>query len=189
MCRLLTVFLFLTASALQMRSQELFGVRGIVSVVGADGVASALSGIEVSLGCLKKPDQVLIAVTDDAGSFVFNNVLPDRCQLKSAAPDVEEQTDTIDLTAISLDIATFSGYPAEPVTERADNGVFPLGVPFVFVHRVMSPPLRQPYGLAWNVQLDRELAQRLMLRLGYDKRHTHHELYLDPVTTQSNSAI
>ena len=88
---------------------------------------------------------------------------------------------------IPLDIATFLHYPAEMVTDYAGDGVLPLGSPLLFVHRMMSPGLRQPYGLAWNVQLDRELTQHLMLRLGYNERHTHHDFYLDPVATLTQS--
>ncbi len=89
---------------------------------------------------------------------------------------------------IPLDVATFLQYPAETVTQFAADGITPLGVPLLFSHLLMAPFFREPYSLAWDLQLDHQLSPHLMVRLGYGERHTKHEFVLDPVTELTEQA-
>lgn len=89
---------------------------------------------------------------------------------------------------IPLDIATFLRYPAETVTQFAADGITPLGNPATFTHQMMAAALRQPYSLAWNLQLDRQLTQRVMVRIGCGERHAHHDFVLEPVEDVAGTA-
>ena len=42
------------------------------------------------------------------------------------------------------------------------------------------PDLENPYSLAWNVQLDHQPYERLLLRFGYEERHTRRDFVLEP---------
>ncbi len=43
--------------------------------------------------------------------------------------------------------------------------------------------LKNPYSLAWNLQLDHQLHKRLLLRFGYEERHTRRDFVLEPIRT------
>jgi hypothetical protein len=84
---------------------------------------------------------------------------------------------------LPLALGAFTGHPAQTITDFAADGLTILRGPRTFTHRIATPSgeLRTPYSLAWTLQLDRELASRLLLRLGYEQRETHRDNYLEPV--------
>lgn len=43
--------------------------------------------------------------------------------------------------------------------------------------------LENPYSLAWNLQLDHQLHERLLLRFGYEERNTRRDFVLEPTST------
>ena len=43
--------------------------------------------------------------------------------------------------------------------------------------------LKNPYSLAWNLQVDHQLHQRLLLRFGYEERHTRRDFVLEPTVS------
>jgi hypothetical protein len=82
---------------------------------------------------------------------------------------------------IPLDLATFTAYPAEIVTQFASDGTTIVGLPTTFVHVLAAPGGRKlPYSVVWNLQVDRQLTRSLMLRFGYEERRTHRSFFLQP---------
>ena len=89
---------------------------------------------------------------------------------------------------IPLSTATFMRYPAETVESFLADGVTPAGSPVYYAHQISAPGLRNPRSVAWNLQLERELSSRLLLRLGYDERHTDHDYLVAPIQPVSAPA-
>jgi hypothetical protein len=81
---------------------------------------------------------------------------------------------------IPLSVGSFDQYQDFVVTTFANNGTTIVDGPRPFLN---SPPsnLKNPYSLAWNAQVDHELNQRLLLRLGYEERSTRRDFVLEPV--------
>ena len=81
---------------------------------------------------------------------------------------------------ISLSTGSFDQYQNFVVTTFANNGTTIVDGPRIFLN---TPPsnLKNPYSVAWNAQVDHEVTQRLMLRLGYEERSTRRDFVLEPV--------
>ena len=85
---------------------------------------------------------------------------------------------------IPFDVATFLSYPAEIITQYAPDGMTVVSGPTTYVHLgTGAGGLRVPYGVAGNVQIDRELRHNLLLRVGYEQRLTHRDYYVQPVSS------
>jgi len=83
---------------------------------------------------------------------------------------------------ISLNVGSFEQYQNLVITTFANNGVTPIGGPRLLLNT--SPEdLENPYSLAWNIQLDHQLTQRLLLRVGYEERNTRRDFVLEPTDT------
>jgi hypothetical protein len=80
---------------------------------------------------------------------------------------------------IPLNVGSFEQYQSLLVTTFANDGVTPVDGPRVLLN---SAPDRfeNPYSVAWNLQLDRQLNDRLLLRLGYEDRSTRRDFVLEP---------
>jgi hypothetical protein len=48
--------------------------------------------------------------------------------------------------------------------------------------------LKNPYSVAANLQIDHQLTERLLLRVGYEERHTRRDFFVEPVTQDSQVA-
>jgi hypothetical protein len=85
---------------------------------------------------------------------------------------------------IPLNIGAFAQYPSQRVTTFAPNGITVTDGPRLFLN---TPPgdLNNPYSVAWNLQVDRQISQRLMFRLGYEERHTRRDFIVEPLPTQN----
>jgi len=81
---------------------------------------------------------------------------------------------------IPLNIGAFSQYASQRVTTFAANGITVTDGPRLFRN---TPPtdLRNPYSLAGNVQLDHQFTERLLLRFGYEERHTRRDFIVQPL--------
>jgi Carboxypeptidase regulatory-like domain len=87
---------------------------------------------------------------------------------------------------IPLNVGAFEQYQSQRVTTFAGNGVTIIDGPRVF--RNTSPQdLRNPYSIAWNVQLDHQVTDRLLLRFGYEERDTHRDFVIEPVVNQNSA--
>ena len=47
-----------------------------------------------------------------------------------------------------------------------------------------SEELKNPYSLAWNLQVDHQVTERLLLRVGYEERRTRRDFIVEPVSRQ-----
>jgi Carboxypeptidase regulatory-like domain len=94
---------------------------------------------------------------------------------------------------IPLNIGAFEQYQSLLVTTFANDGVTPIDGPRLLLNTAPQnsestvgaglrgrPSLRNPYSLAWNLQLDHQLNPRLLLRLGYEERSTRRDFVIEP---------
>jgi hypothetical protein len=81
---------------------------------------------------------------------------------------------------IALNVGAFAQYPSQRVTTFARSGITVVDGPRLFRN---TPPndLNNPYSVAWNLQGDHQFTERLMLRLGYEERHSRREFIIEPV--------
>ncbi|MGZ8845868.1 MAG: TonB-dependent receptor [Pyrinomonadaceae bacterium] len=85
---------------------------------------------------------------------------------------------------IPLNIGSFTQYPSQRVTTFAANGVTVTDGPRLF-RNTAPADFRNPYSLAWNMQVDHQVTQRLMFRLGYEERRTHRDFLIQPASQQN----
>ena len=82
---------------------------------------------------------------------------------------------------IPLNIGAFEQFPNQRVTTFAPNGVTVVDGPRLF--RNTAPDnLKNPYSLAWNLQIDHQVTERLLLRVGYEERRTRRDFIIEPVS-------
>ncbi|HEU4930458.1 MAG TPA: carboxypeptidase regulatory-like domain-containing protein [Pyrinomonadaceae bacterium] len=82
---------------------------------------------------------------------------------------------------IPLNVGSFEQYQSL----RINTFVFSPVTDFELIERRLlqntaPADLENPYSLAWNIQLDHQLNQRLLLRFGYEDRNTRREFVLEP---------
>ena len=87
---------------------------------------------------------------------------------------------------IPINVAIFTGFPAQTITNYAADGTTVIGGPATFTH-IASNSLHVPYSLGWTFQFDRELRRNLMFRLGYEDRHAFREFYVNPLQSADSS--
>jgi len=80
---------------------------------------------------------------------------------------------------IPLNVGSFEQYQSLLVTTFANDGVTPIDAPRLLLN---SEPehFENPYSVAWNLQVDHQVNQRLLLRLGYEERSTRRDFVLEP---------
>lgn len=81
---------------------------------------------------------------------------------------------------IPLNVGVFEQYQSALVTAFAGDGKTPLGTSTLFHNAVEKGDLRTPYSVAWNLQVDREVTEKLRVRFGYEERQSHHDFIIDP---------
>ena len=84
---------------------------------------------------------------------------------------------------IPLNVGSFAQYQSLVVTTFANDGITPVDGPRL-LSNTAPDKLENPYSLAWNVQLDHQLHQRLLLRLGYEERSTRRDFVIEPTDTE-----
>ncbi len=89
---------------------------------------------------------------------------------------------------IPLNVGAFEQYQSQLVTTFAPDGVTVADGPRLFQNTAPGGGLRNPYSLAANVQVDHQLTKRLLLRVGYEERHTRRDLFVEPVIPQGSTA-
>ncbi len=89
---------------------------------------------------------------------------------------------------IPLNVAVFTKYPAQTITDYASDGITVINGPATYVHTLATPGLRVPYSLGWTLQLDREVVRGVLVRIGYESRQVHREFYLNPLQTPDGIA-
>ncbi|HEX3144113.1 MAG TPA: TonB-dependent receptor [Pyrinomonadaceae bacterium] len=81
---------------------------------------------------------------------------------------------------IPLNIGSFTQYPSQRVTTFAANGVTVIGGPTLF-RNTAPTEFQNPYSVAGNIQVDHQFTERLLLRLGYEERHTRRDFIVEPL--------
>ena len=80
---------------------------------------------------------------------------------------------------IPLNVGSFEQYQSLLVTTFADDGLSAIDGPELFLNTAPEH-LKNPYSLAWNLQLDRQITSRLLLRFGYEERSTRRDFVIEP---------
>ncbi|HSC78162.1 MAG TPA: carboxypeptidase regulatory-like domain-containing protein, partial [Candidatus Acidoferrales bacterium] len=78
---------------------------------------------------------------------------------------------------VPLNVGTFPQLQQRTVTLFAADGVTVTDGPRTFFN--VLPTIRNPYSIAWNVELDREVTPSLLLRLGYLQREGRDEYIVE----------
>ena len=89
---------------------------------------------------------------------------------------------------IPFNVAVFTKYPAQTITNYASDGVTVINGPATYTHVLATPGLRVPYSLGWSLQADRELRRGLLVRVGYEGRKVFREFYVNPVQSLNSGA-
>lgn len=79
---------------------------------------------------------------------------------------------------IPLNVGSFEQYQSLVITTFANNGVTPVDGRLLL--NTAPEDLENPYSLAWNLQLDHQVSQRLLLRIGYEERSTRRDFVIEP---------
>ena len=80
---------------------------------------------------------------------------------------------------IPLNVGSFEQYQSLLITTFAPNGVTPVDGSRLLLN-TKPEDLENPYSIAWNLQLDHQVSQRLLLRLGYEDRGTRRDFVIQP---------
>lgn len=84
---------------------------------------------------------------------------------------------------IPLNVGAFPQFQTRRVTRFAADGVTPLGPTLQFSNLLAGNHFENPRSTAWNVELDREVVRALVVRVGYQERHSRRDFVVDPVET------
>ena len=90
---------------------------------------------------------------------------------------------------IPLGVGIFEQYQDFVLTTFGADGVTPVGTPRTLRNVLEGNDFRNPYSIAWNLQLDQELSERLLLRLGYEERQTRREFIVEPILAASGNDL
>ena len=89
---------------------------------------------------------------------------------------------------IPLNIGAFEQYQDPQVTTFNRNGITIADGPRLYANT--SPnDLNNPSSVAWSLQVDHEFMPRLMLRVGYEERHTRDDFIIEPANQGVNSGL
>ncbi len=88
---------------------------------------------------------------------------------------------------ISLNLGAFEQYQSRLITTFAPDGVTVVDGSRLFRNLAPGGGPRNPYSLAANLQVDHQLTGRLLLRVGYEQRHTRREFFVEPVAHQDST--
>jgi outer membrane receptor protein involved in Fe transport len=81
---------------------------------------------------------------------------------------------------IPLNIGAFEQYQSLRVTTFGSDGLTVNDGPRLFSNTAPND-FKNPFSIAWNVQVDHAVTPRLLLRLGYEERHTQRDFIIEPV--------
>src|ERR1051325_9802280 len=80
---------------------------------------------------------------------------------------------------IPLNAGSFEQYQRLLITTFANNGVTQVDGPRLLLNTAPQD-FENPYSLAWNLQVDHQLSQRLLLRVGYEERSSCLDFVIEP---------
>ncbi len=85
---------------------------------------------------------------------------------------------------IPLNIGSFEQYQSMRVLTVVEAGGLFEVIEDRDLQNTAPAHLENPYSLAWNLQVDHQLTERLLLRLGYEDRNTRRDFVLEPTFNQ-----
>jgi hypothetical protein len=86
---------------------------------------------------------------------------------------------------IPLNVGAFEQYQMRQITRFGPDGQTLRDGPRLFRNLVEGGRYRTPRSTAWNVQVDRELTRRVLLRVGYEERRSRRDFLVEPMTLLS----
>jgi len=87
---------------------------------------------------------------------------------------------------VPLSVPAFPEFPNRTILNVDSAGQVASSVSYL---NVITGGLRNPRSGAWNVELDRQVIEHLLVRVAYQQRNTVYDLALDPVTTPNGSFL
>jgi hypothetical protein len=87
---------------------------------------------------------------------------------------------------IPLNARAFPRFPDRTLLTFDTTGELASSVPY---SNVITGGLKNPRSETWNVELDRQLIEKLLVRVAYQQRNTIHDLVLNPGTTPSGNFL
>jgi len=87
---------------------------------------------------------------------------------------------------VPLNAAAFPEFPDRTLVNFDPAGQVLSSVPYT---NVISGGLKNPRSGAWNVEVDRQVTERLLVRVAYQQRNTVYDLVVSPVATANTNSI
>jgi len=87
---------------------------------------------------------------------------------------------------VPLNVPVFPLLPARTILNFDAQGQVRSSTPYV---NLLGRNLQNPRSTAWNVELDRQLLDRLVVRVGYQQRNTGRDFVIAPKTDADNSVL
>jgi len=81
---------------------------------------------------------------------------------------------------VPLNVPAFPQYPGRTILTLGSAGEVISSVPY---SNVIAGQIRNPRSEAWNVELDRQVLDNLLVRVAYQQRNTVHSIILTPLIT------
>ncbi len=89
---------------------------------------------------------------------------------------------------IPLNVGAFEQYQSQLVT-NFDRGGSPVAGGARLFRNMAPGDFKNPFSIAWNVQVDHEVTPRLLLRLGYEERRTQSDFIIEPMTQGAGGGL
>ena len=87
---------------------------------------------------------------------------------------------------VPLNARAFPFFPDRTLVTFDATGEVASSLPY---SNVITGGLKNPRSETWNVELDRQVMEKLVVRVAYQQRNTVHDLVLDPETTASGNFL
>jgi len=87
---------------------------------------------------------------------------------------------------VPLNVPIFPLLPARTIVNFDANGQVLSSMPYV---NLLGRNLQNPRSTAWNVELDRQLLERLVVRVGYQQRNTGRDFVITPRTAADDAVL
>jgi hypothetical protein len=83
---------------------------------------------------------------------------------------------------IPLSVGAFDQYQSPRITTFDLDGMTVVDGPRLYQNVLAgSGDTRNPYSVAWNLAVDHEITPRVLLRVGYEERHSHRDFIVDAI--------
>jgi hypothetical protein len=87
---------------------------------------------------------------------------------------------------VPLNAPAFPNFPDRTILTFDTTGEVTSSIPY---SNVITGGLKNPRSETWNVEVDRQVLENLLIRVAYQQRNTMNDLVLNPETTAGNSLL